>query len=58
MKYQEIITRGSKILKSKDIKSYNLDSEILLSKTLEVDRSQTILNLQKKIKKKRKKDFF
>ena len=55
MKYQEIITRGSKILKSKDIKSYNLDSEILLSKTLEVDRSQIILNLQKKIKKKEKK---
>jgi len=58
VKYQEIITRGSKILKSKDIKSYNLDSEILLSKTLEVDRSQIILNLQKKIKKKEKKIFF
>ena len=33
MKYQEILNEGSKILKLNNIKSYNLDSEILLSLT-------------------------
>ena len=58
MKYQEILSQGSKILKLKDIKSYNLDSEILLSSTLKLDRSQLLLNLDKKIENKEKKFFF
>jgi len=57
MKYQEILNRGSKILKLNNIKSYNLDSEILLSTTLKLDRSQLILNLDKKIENKEKKNF-
>ena len=57
MKYQEILNRGSKILKLNNIKSYNLDSEILLSSTLKLDRSQLILNLDKKIENKEKKNF-
>ena len=55
MKYQEILNQGSKILKLNDIKSYNLDSEILLSLTLKIDRSQLLLNLDNKIEYKEKK---
>ena len=58
MRYQEIINEGSKILKLNSIKSYNLDSEILLSSTLKLDRSQLILNLDKKINKIEKKNYF
>ena len=57
MKYQEIINQGSKILKINGIKSYNLDSEILLSSILKLDRSQLILNINKKIKDKEKYFF-
>ncbi len=50
MKYQEILNYGSRILKLNNIKSYNLDSELLLSSTLKIDRSKILLNLDKKIK--------
>ena len=58
MKYQEILNKGSNILKLNDIKSYSLDSEILLSSTLKLDRSQLLLNLNKKIENKERKNFF
>ena len=58
MNYQEIIKQGSKILKVNNIKSFNLDSEILLSSILKLDRSKLILNLNKKIKDKDKKNYF
>ena len=58
MNYQEILNQGSKILKLNNIKSYNLDSEVLLSSTLKLNRSQLILNLDKKIENKEKKNFF
>ena len=58
MKYQDILNQGSKILKLNDIKSYNLDSEILLSTTLNLDRSQLLLNLDKIIENKEKEIFF
>ena len=54
MKYQEILNYGSRILKLNNIKSYNLDSELLLSSTLKIDRSQILLNLDKEIKNKEK----
>ena len=57
MKYQEILNQGSKVLKLNDIKSYNLDSEILLSLTLKIERSQLLLNLDKRIENKEKKKF-
>ena len=57
MKYQEILNEGSKILKLNDIKSYNLDSEILLSSTLKLNRSQLLLNLNKRIENQEKKFF-
>ena len=58
MKCQEILNQGSKILKLNGIKSYNLDSEILLSLTLKIDRSQLLLNLDKRIESKEKKNFY
>ena len=58
MNYQEIIKQGSKILKLNNIKSFNLDSEILLSSILKLDRPKLILNLSNKIKDKDKKNYF
>ena len=58
MNYQEIIFEGSKILKFNNIKSFNLDSELLLSSILKIDRSNLILNLEKKIKNNETKIFF
>ena len=58
MKYQEILNEGSKILKLNNIKSYNLDSEILLSSTLKLDRPELLLKLDKRIKNQEKKIFF
>mgnify|MGYP001304558629 CR=1 FL=1 len=58
MNYQEILNHGSKILKLNDIKSFNLDSEILLSLTLNIDRSQLLLNLDKRLENKEKKNFY
>ena len=58
MKYYEILNQGSKILKLNKIKSYSLDSEILLSSLLNVDRSQLIINHNKIVKNNEKKKFF
>jgi len=58
MNYQEILIEGSKILKLNNIKPFNLDSELLLSSTLKIDRSNLILNLEKKIKNNETKIFF
>ena len=58
MKYQEILNQGSRILKLKDIKSFDLDSQILLSSILKLDRSQLLINLDKKIENNEKKNFF
>ena len=58
MKYHEIINKGSKILKLNKIKSHNLDSEILLSSLLNIDRSRLIINHNSIIKKDEKFFFF
>ena len=58
MKYHEILNQGSKILKLNKIKSHSLDSEILLSSLLNVERSQLIINHNKIVKNNEKKNFF
>ena len=58
MNYQEILYQGSKILRLNEIKSYNLDTEILLSSILKVDRAQLLLNLDKRVENKEKRFFF
>ena len=49
MNYQEILSKGSKILKVNNIKSFNLDSEILLSSIVGLKRERLLLNLEKEI---------
>ena len=58
MNYQEVLSKGTKILKSSNIKSFNLDSEILLASSLKLDRTRLLLNLNNKIKKNQKQIFF
>ena len=45
MNYQEALTKGTEILKSNKIKSFILDSEILLASSLKLDRTRLLLNL-------------
>ena len=49
MKLQQILTKASSQLKLKNIKSYKIDSELLLAKTLDISREEVLLNLDKKI---------
>ena len=58
MKYYEIINQGSKILKLNKIKSSSLDSEILLSSLLNLDRSRLIINHNSNVSNDEKKFFF
>ncbi len=48
----ELLKIGSTVLKEKKITSFNLDSEILLSKVLKQKRQDLLRNLNKKIHKK------
>tara|TARA_B100001248_G_scaffold196166_1_gene150824 strand:+ start:225 stop:1064 length:840 start_codon:yes stop_codon:yes gene_type:complete len=57
MKVLEAIKSGSKILKEKNIPTYILDSEILLSKCLNTSREKILINLEQKINKKALADF-
>ena len=47
-----------KILKGKNISSYKIDCEILMSQTLNISREQVLLNLEKKVKKEEKDRYF
>ena len=48
MKYQEILLKGSQILKSNNIKSSSLDCELILSKVLNKTREEVLTNLNNK----------
>tara|TARA_E500000178_G_scaffold68563_1_gene66051 strand:+ start:548 stop:1387 length:840 start_codon:yes stop_codon:yes gene_type:complete len=52
MKALQMINFGSRLLKEQKISSHILDSEILLSKTLNISREEILINLDKKITKK------
>ena len=47
MNLQQILAKASCQLKLKNIKSFKLDSELLLAKTLNVSREEVLLNLDK-----------
>jgi release factor glutamine methyltransferase len=47
MNLQQILAKASCHLKLKNIKSFKLDSELLLAKTLNVSREEVLLNLDK-----------
>jgi len=53
MKAIDVIKFGSEILKERNIPSHILDSEILLSKTLNKSREHILINLDQKINKKK-----
>ena len=57
MKVLEAIKAGSKLLKEKNISTYILDSELLLSKSLNKTREEILINLEKNIKKKNLENF-
>ena len=57
MKVLEAIKAGSKLLKKKNISTYILDSELLLSKSLNKSREEILINLEQNINKKALKDF-
>ena len=57
MKVLEAIKAGSKLLKEKNISTYILDSELLLSKSLNKSREEILINLEQNINKKAFKDF-
>ena len=52
MNYLDALNYGSKILKLNNIKSYNIDTELLLSDVLNYTREKLLLNLNNKIEKK------
>ena len=58
MNYQQTLHQGSKVLKLNNIRCFNLDSEILLSSSLNLKRADLLLNLDKKINNKEKFIFF
>ena len=47
MNYQEILNQGSEILRANNIKSSNLDCELILSKILNKPREEILINLEK-----------
>ena len=57
MNYQKILNEGSKILRDKNIKSSNLDCELILSKVLNKSREEILINLNNKITESQEKKF-
>ena len=57
MKVLEAIKSGSKMLKEKNIHTFILDSEILLSKCLNTSREKMLINLEQIINKRALADF-
>ena len=45
MNYQTVLSEATRILKGKLIKNPKLDSEILLSNTLNIEREKLLINL-------------
>ena len=57
MNYQEILNKGSQILRANNIKSSNLDCELILSKILNKPREEILINLENIINKDQKNKF-
>jgi len=58
MEVLELINNGSKKLRDKNINSYKIDSEILLSEALNQTREKILINLDKKIDTKKIGNFY
>ena len=57
MKALEAIKIGTKLLKEKNIPTYNLDAELILSKSLNKSREEILINLEQNINKKNLTNF-
>ena len=57
MNYLEVLNLGNDILKTKNIKTSSLDSELLLAKVLKLRRERLLINLHKQLSKKNFKNF-
>tara|TARA_B100002052_G_scaffold51357_1_gene44469 strand:+ start:216 stop:446 length:231 start_codon:yes stop_codon:yes gene_type:complete len=57
MKYQEILNKGSQILRAENIKSSNLDCELILSKVLNKTREEILINLNNSLNKNQENQF-
>ena len=57
MKVLEVIITGSKLLKEKNISSHVLDTELLLSKSLNKSREELLINLDQNINKRELTNF-
>ena len=57
MKVSEVIKTGSKLLKEKNISSHVLDTELLLSKSLNKSREELLINLDQNINKRELTNF-
>ena len=57
MQYLEILNKGNQILRANNIKSSDLDCELILSKVLNKKREEILINLDSEINKKQKKEF-
>ena len=57
MKALEAIKTGTKLLKEKDISTYILDTELILSKSLNKSREEILINLEQNINKKSFSEF-
>ena len=57
MKILEVIKKGSKLLKEKNIPTHILDSELLLSKSLNKSREDILINLEQNLNNKALKKF-
>jgi len=53
----DLLSSGSKILKSKKVQTHQLDSEIILSSILKKKREQIIINSEEKVSKKNINNF-
>ena len=51
MKILEVIKSGSKLLKEKNVQTFILDSELLLSKSLNKSREEMLINLEQNLNK-------
>ena len=57
MNYQTVLSEATRILKGKLIKNPKLDSEILLSNTLNIEREKLLINLNQEINNEDLKNF-
>tara|TARA_B100000242_G_scaffold198319_1_gene143399 strand:- start:416 stop:1261 length:846 start_codon:yes stop_codon:yes gene_type:complete len=57
MNYLEVLNLGNDILKTKNIKTSSLDSELLLAKVLKLRRERLLINLDRQLSKKNLENF-